>query len=496
MQTDIFYASQNDTIASIKDKIKNHETNRICLVLPTRHLLFSSAQFNILRSFCASLGLELALVTREYQTLQIAKHLKIQQFASVRRARKVTWYVYDESLEQESLESKRSNQPRKELTNLKSRAIKSKTQPKTSLFMRSLLIFSVLIAFILLAFYLIPSATIFLTPDKILQEMQVPLLNQEGENIIGNMVTIKETTIKVDTQVEIQTTGEIEIPKSTATGAIEFTNISNSIVQIPVGTTLYAVIDEQQILVETIAEATLLPEVGSTVQTDITASNPGKQGNLPANSITNIVGDLSFYASATNPLSTRGGANQSTQAPSKDDFTQLRAQALQELQILATQKFYANSPEGYEISNLTMLSTTEEFTPESQSAATELNLDIQAEYQIEYVANEDLNSAFTVALDAQLAPNYMPMPNSFHYEKISLNDKTYYNVNRISIQEFNIQSMATQLAGKTKTQAIQLLQAQLGPKSAPEIVFEPKFLNKIPLYRLPYLDLRIYFEMR
>ena len=103
MQTDIIYASHYDTVASVKDKIKNHQSARICLVLPTRLLLFNASQLNLLRRYCADLGLELALVTREFQTLQLAKQLNIQQYPSIRRARKSTWYLY-ESQSQELVE--------------------------------------------------------------------------------------------------------------------------------------------------------------------------------------------------------------------------------------------------------------------------------------------------------------------------------------------------------------------------------------------------------
>jgi hypothetical protein len=495
MQTDIIYASHYDTVASIKDMIKNHQSARICLVLPTRLLLFNASQLNILRRYCADLGLELALVTREFQTLQFAKQLNIQQYPSIRRARKSTWYLYDNQ-DQELLDSP-PPYTKKDLDALKLKAQQASTSPKLSRSARIILITSVVIALLFLAGYLIPSATIFLTPEKKLQDMEIPLFDADGNNLLKNILPIHTTTLTLSSQSQLPTTGEISVPHTTATGTIQFTNISNAAVEIPAGTTLYAVIDEQQILVETTSAVTLPAEVGSTLTTEIIASNPGQLGNLPANTITNIVGNLSFYVTANNPIAMTGGTDQTTQAPSKDDYTQLRTQLTQTIRQLAQDKFSQNSPEGIQIINLTLTNTQEQFSPTSaQSAADILSLEIETDVQIEYLTEQDLINAFTIALDAQLLPGQTPLENSFTYEKLTQEGQTYYQGHRLTIQEINTQAIIQSLTGKTKTQAINMLTNQLGETASPQILFKPNFLNSIPFYRLPLSELRIYFEMR
>ena len=495
MQTDIIYASHYDTVASVKDKIKNHQSARICLVLPTRLLLFNASQLNLLRCYCADLGLELALVTREFQTLQLAKQLNIQQYPSIRRARKSTWYLY-ESQSQELVEVP-APPTKKDLAALKLKAQQANTTPKLSRTVRFILVASVIFAMLLLITYLVPSATIFLTPEKKLQQMEIPLLDEQGNNLLINILPIHTTTLSISSQDQLPTSGEISIPHTTATGSIQFTNISNAAVQIPAGTTLYAIIDEQQILVETTTSVTVPAEVGSVLNTDIIASNPGQQGNLPANTITNIVGNLNFYVTATNPNPTTGGTNQTTQSPSKEDYTQLRTQLTQSIRQQAQDKFSQNSPEGIQIINLTLANTQEQFSPASaQSAADILSLEIQTDVQVEYITEQDLLNAFTIALDAQLLPGQTPLQNSLTYEKLTQEGQTYYVGHRLTIQEINTQSLIQSLTGKTKTQALNFLTAQLGETAAPQILFKPNFLNSIPFFRLPFSELRIYFEMR
>ena len=495
MQTDIIYASHYDTVASIKDKIKNHQSARICLVLPTRLLLFNAAQLNILRRYCADLGLELALVTREFQTLQYASQLNIQQYASIRRARKSSWYLYDQDERRE--DSLKQAPTKKDLNSLKLKAQQANQPPKISKLTRRVLIASVFIAIILLLAYLIPSATVFLTPEKKLQQMEIPLFDEQGNNLLTNILPIHTTTLSLNSQAEISTTGEISIPHTTATGSIQFTNITNAAVEIPAGTTLYAVIDEQQILVETERSVSLPAEVDSIITTSIIASNPGQQGNLPANSITNLVGDLSFYVTALNPTAMTGGSDQTTQAPSKDDYTQLRAQLTEDIQQQAQEKFTQNSAEGIQIINLSLQNTQEEFSPPSaQSAANTLALDIQTEVQIEYITEQDLINTFNFALDAQLLSGQTPLENSFSYEKLTENQQTYYLGHRLVIQEIDTQILLQKITGKTKSQALNILTAEVGEDASPQILFKPNFLNNIPFYRLPLLDLRIYFEMR
>lgn len=496
MQTDIVYASQVDTLASIKDKIKNHETNRICLVLPIRHLLFNPAQLNIIRSYVANLGCELAIVTRQFTTLQYAKQLNIQYYPSIRRARKSTWYTYDKQAQLDLHDNPTLHKNKKDLATLKQNFQKTTTSPKISRKMRILLLSLVLIAFFALAFYLIPSATVFITPTKEVQSVEIPLLNQNGENAFGNLLPINTTTLTITTESQLLTTGQIEIPHTTATGTIEFTNISNAPVQIPAGTTLYAIIDEEQILVETIDSITLPAPVGSTIQTDIIAANPGAQGNLPAQTIVNVVGDLSFYLTATNPLAMRGGSDQITKAPSKDDYAQLRTQTNQQAQTQAIQKFTENSPQDVEIIQITLKNPQETFIPEVQSAANQLNLTLQTDVEIQYVTTSALLNAINLTLDAQLSPNFTAIPTSLHYEKTSQTEQSTYLVTRLTTENINIPELIQTIAGKTKPQAQQILQTRFSSEANPQIIFKPNFLNQFTFYRLPWFPARIYIELR
>lgn len=496
MQTDIFYASQYDTVSSIKDKIKHHETSRICLVLPTRHLLFDASQLNVLRDYCAGLGLELAIVTREPHSLILAKHLKIQQFPSIRRARKTSWYFYDDFLDEDEDETKNNEHEKKDLVALKARINAVNAEPKEYPRVRWILLSSVAIAFFALFVYLVPSATIFLSPKTQLQEMIVPMYTESGELGLGGMVNVLETTISVSTENQIQTTGEIKIPKSTAMGKVEFANLTNIVVSIPEGTELFAIVNDEQILVETSVAATLPAEVGSVVDVNVQASNPGEKGNLSANQIITIVGDLSFYATVTNSQSLRGGADETTKAPAKDDFTALRNQTLTKLETLASEKFQATAMDGFEIIDLTLIESEENFTPPSQSAADELSLEMGASFLVSYISYIELTSAFNMAFDAQMSEEYMPLVGSFYYEKNESEEDSEFRVNRVIVQKFNEFVLAEQVAGLSKSNAVSILENTLGVEVMPEIVFKPAFLNAVDFYKLPFFSYRIYIKVR
>ncbi|MDK1082409.1 MAG: baseplate J/gp47 family protein, partial [Anaerolineae bacterium] len=149
--------------------------------------------------------------------------------------------------------------------------------------------------------------------------------------------------IKTDS-LEALTTGEISVPRRSATGIVTFRNLTQKEVSLPSGTILTS-IGLPGVRFLTTESGSLVPGLNTTLDVPIQAESAGATGNVEPNSILAIQGDLALVVAVTNEQPTSGGRDLIIEAASESDLARLRKDLMTEMenQVLAEAKGLLNS---------------------------------------------------------------------------------------------------------------------------------------------------------
>jgi hypothetical protein len=212
----------------------------------------------------------------------------------------------------------------------------------------------------------------------------------------------------------------MRMPDEAATGEVQFTNLTGENVQIPKGTVVRTLGELTQRFATTRpGEAAAGP--GETVKLSVEALAPGRQGNLPAGSLSAIEGLLGTRLSVANLRPTTGGKDRSDPAPSPADRQQLSDRLLASLRQTALQELQALlAPGDMLLAGSLKESQTlgEIFTPAQDQPSDQLSLDLQVEFEAQVVSGEDLLSLAAAVLDANLPAGYAPQTGSMQIETV------------------------------------------------------------------------------
>ena len=88
----VIYLENEDDLPAIRDLLEGAQAKRVLLVVPKGSRLFREPlNLRILRRYAGNLALDVALVTRDSRTRQLAKEEGIVVVSSIRRGRRVRW---------------------------------------------------------------------------------------------------------------------------------------------------------------------------------------------------------------------------------------------------------------------------------------------------------------------------------------------------------------------------------------------------------------------
>jgi hypothetical protein len=293
--------------------------------------------------------------------------------------------------------------------------------------------------------------------------------------------------------------GTMRIAERTASGTLEFTNLTDQPVEVPVGTVARAAGGE--LVRFGVTRAGEIPAgPGVTLSLPAQALDPGESGNLPAGSLTAIEGPLGTQLSVNNPRPTTGGASRVTPAPSADNRRQLYERLLQSLAANAQEELQAQLAPGDLMiaASLHPVETLEEvFTPDEGLPADRLTLELRIEYAARVVAAEDLQRLAGAIFDANLPSGFSAIPDSLQVENLTqptalegseaADDRVYdWSVHAVRRVMARIDSnQVTRLVlGRSAQTALPRLQAELPLESAPELRMRPAWWPRLPV--LPF----------
>jgi hypothetical protein len=261
--------------------------------------------------------------------------------------------------------------------------------------------------------FLLPAAHIELVLPRVEQTIDFPVLAGPEISHVSpaGLLPLKETNFIVEDQESMAASGWTTVPDQFAVGTVQFSNLTGQAVVIPAGTVVLALRPEKIRFVTTSA-GKIDSGVSAIIEMPVRAAVPGKKGNLQANSIQGVEGELGLMVSVDNLEPTGGGSDRLVRAPDPADRVRLRDRLLQGLTTQAREGVQNRLGETASILKATVVVKDileEQVTPDIGEPSDVIEMRLRVEYQASYVDMNDLNTLAHMALDANLPPGYQPV---------------------------------------------------------------------------------------
>jgi hypothetical protein len=489
MRIQIIQLENYDDVISTRDKLSWVKTARVLLVWPKDgKLLRRRLDLVILLRTSQSLGTHLGLITHDREVRMNAAQVGLPVFTSVQQAQRKAW-----RRGRGLAAAAHREHPRPDLKALRSQSRlewprwMQKTPVRTGFFLIGIL------AFVLLVIAFVPSAGIVVVPNTQLQQMTLPVTvsrDVKTVNITGNLPLHTITGI-TESQKQVKTSAEVEIPDAYATGEVQFTNLTDQMVAVVAGTTLQSINNDHHRYIVTQA-GNVAAGAGNTLILPVRAISPGENGNVVAGEIQAIEGPIGLNLKVNNLTPIRGGHNQRSSGVSQNDLITLKQQLQDELRASVIREMESRLtagdrliPKTVEIKNV----LEERSEPEVNQPGDYLSLSMRVEFSGAYISGADLYSFSSAAMDVALPAGYQPVSGSYQVDGIGIpelkEDQTiHWNISahRIIRRNLSEDQLVNLVAGLTPEQARQRLTQDTSLGGAPRFLLNPKWWPRLPIF--------------
>ena len=486
MKTQIIQLEAHDDHISIRDKMNWSKTPRILLVLPRRRRFdLNLLDLKLIQRHAHSLGAELGLVTKSAKIIRTAKELGIPIFKSNLAAQREAW----------PQEKSRPSKRRKAKQNLREvgkelRPIEAKWRkhPLTRLGFFTLATLSLL----LLAFAFIPQARIEIEPERRTQSLVIPMRANLGieDVFLSGSIPAYKLRATLTEERSLVSSGRIAIPVQVARGSVLFRNLTDLPIQIPAGTVIRSIEDEE-IRFATVENAKIAGDVNAEVKIPVKSLIFGERGNLEANTLQAIEGELGLWLAVTNPEATSGGGDSYVSAPTERDREELRTSAMTHFHKDADAEIKKELAPGDLIfpNSLGEIKILEEiYDPPEGETGDRLTLQMSAAFEVLYAKEADLVELAQSALLASIPPGFTPVPNSLNFSPASEFETNLVGVTSWQMrvaQELRPIISSTQVGslvqGHSSKTAIRILGGHFSLISSPKITITPAWWQWLPI---------------
>ncbi len=464
---------------------------RILLVWPRfEKITLRAADLRILQQHASYLGAEMGVITRRGDVRRDAERFGIPVFGSAAAAQRDAWPKRDR------LNSPSSGKPRRQRSKLEALREAAKAEeaswrsgPAARFGFFALGVLAVLAV----AALFVPEAVVALTPISQGQSVTLPVTASKSiaaVSIAGG-IPAHEITVTVSGTQSARVSTESSIPDSPASGIARFTNLTQSDVSIPAGTIVYS-LSPAVVQFATMNNTHVAGNVNAVVEVPISAVNGGAAGNLPANSIQAVEGNLSLSLAVTNPEPTIGGTDRMTAAPSDADRQRLHDVLTDTLKDQAQGQI----SDSLAVGDILLVNTfkmgeiaEETYDPPAGKPGNLLKLTMRADFSGQYVKEEDLKQLAQGTLNASMPPGFGPAPNSMTLDLTdsppTLDDTgaSHFDVRveRKLVHDLDLQRASVMVRGRSPADAARVLQAGLALARPPEIKLKPDWWPWLPL---------------
>jgi len=330
----VIYLEVEDDLPAIRDLLEGAQAKQVLLVVPKKcRTLRSSINLRVLQRYAANLALDVALVTRDSRTRQLAKEEGLAVLSSIQRGRRGRW---------------RSGTPRRSSAQRAAAARVAGLRDGRGDIgygdvaivwlgrILGVLLFAVLLLLIVaLAALVVPEARVTLVPYHQSVEVSLELRADpevEKPSLSDSAIPARIVEAQVEQTGEIATVNRKDAPDTPAIGIVTFINqaaspleiLPGAVVRTSTGTT---------VRFRTVTTAALPASIGATAEAEIEALEPGPVGNVAALTINGVeTAALRGKVRVINEEPTHGGAVKQVGVVTRADMDRLKAQLLQRLQ--------------------------------------------------------------------------------------------------------------------------------------------------------------------
>jgi hypothetical protein len=489
MKTQVIQLDGHDDVTSARDKISWAKAERVLLVFPPRsRILVRTLDLRLLQRHTATLGVQLAIMTRSDEVRRTAGELNISVYTTTASAQHQVW-------EREKAPARPRQHEHPDLRRMRGEVFPPEAHWR-SLFGFRFLFFSLAVLAILAVLSLfIPSATIQLSPATNLQSLTFTIsasLNVTSVNLAGSLPA-RLTSVVVEHNKTVQATGSVNIPDARAQGLVRFRNLTTALVGIPAGTVVSTQTSPPARFATTVDEV-VAAGLEETVEIPIQAVEAGSTGNLPADTLIAIEGDLGASLDVTNPDPTTGGSDRIAAIQTAADRLRVHEALLTELleecktdlpQTLTPGDIYF--PDTLAVSQV----LSETFFPAEGQSGEALSLTMRLQCQAQYTSLADVNTLAEMSLDANLAEGYTPASDGLAILPASIPVTDAAGTTRWDVQVQRLLSArldpltAVELSlGRRPAEAVLRLNQSLPLAGSPVIQVKPSWWPWLPVVPL------------
>ena len=487
MKTQLIPLESHDDLISVRDRMSWAKTPRILLVWPkSERIALRPLDLNVLQRHAASLGAQLGLVTRHRNIRREAQARGIPVFNSTGQAQRSPW-------PERALYRKHARRrPRQNLREIRKQIRAGEEAWRSHPAVRIVFFSLGVLAVLVMASLFIPHAQVILTPETDLQKVTLPVQADPSVNsvFITGSIPSRKLRVVVDGEKEMDATGRVPVSVSKAEGIVTFRNLTEEPVTIPAGTVLTST-GLPGVRFQTVGTGELEAGLESTLDLPIEAESAGAEGNVEAEAIQAIEGNLGLRITVSNAEPTKGGRNRLTNAATEKDHARLREELLAELEAQALNELEALLKTGDQIftDTLSMDDVLEEtYTPPLGQPGNSLKLSMRVEYTVSYASGEDLTQLASTVLNASIPEGFVATGEPLKFETVGS-----YQTNSQGVTHWTMR-VSRQLERQVDTgevipvvqgHSLLVAQAQLGEtlnlSDAPEIQLTPAWWPWLPL---------------
>jgi hypothetical protein len=484
VKTQVIKLDLDDDRTSACDKMAWAKSARILIVIPLGSRISTQLDLQIMNRHAAHLGARLAFVSRSEQIKATGGLLDLPVFPTISTAQRGSWNAITLALphHEKNPRIKLSN-PRKGIQSAAGWRWINSPVSRIAFFSLGL------VAIISMLFLFYPRASVTLIPRTILQSVTIRVRGSSEQNTVNVAGFIPiETRVSTSGGTQaIATSGSTLFPVGYSSGIVQLTNLSTSVIGIPVGTILKT-LDEQPISFETVEDGVVPAGIGESAQISVKAVAPGSTGNIPAGITFTVNGESGINLDVTSLRDFRGGSESPVAFASPDDQAQLKATLLSQLVEECNLNLASAFPPGaISFPALSDYKIIDEFYfPSTDEPADQLTLTMDIECSGAYATQESINELARLVLDANLPVGFDPQNDDIQIQHGNILMVGGFPVwemtsTRFLLANIDERLLGYQMAGKRPEDAVNELYANLPLERYPELVINPDWWPRLPL---------------
>jgi hypothetical protein len=413
VKVQIIYLTPEDDIHSTRDMLSWVKAPRALLVWPDRgRVLSRRLDLVLLKRYASQRQMQIGLLTFDPDIRKDAHEVGIPLFESLETLPEERWQPLQSSSSyiteiREGLQT--SPDEWRDRNPISTQAISFLEKNRVPFLVLIILLLLIVFA----TFY--PTAEIILTPRRMSDQIEISVpFAFKGEGILSSgAVEAEKIQFRVSGSDTRPATGRVYKPVSPSEGRVIFTSHVLQALDVPKGTLLRT---DDEIAFQTMRDVSLPAEIGAQADVAVRAMLPGRAANVPAGSITRVVGALGLLLSVGNPQGTSGGEDALFPSVTQYDLDRLEESLLEDLLREGEEHFHSEMiGDRIFIEGSSKVSRILErvFDHDAGEVAEELTLSLDVEIEGIVIRPESLWEAIRVDLGRGLPDGQALIPESF-----------------------------------------------------------------------------------